>query len=147
MTDTMRVAEITAPGAIRLVERERPHGFGDVVVVRAEVIPLCTEHKDRAKGLRSDAIGHELAGVVVDAADSTRVRVGDRVVAMPGSWCGACEQCRAGESMYCRAPRDLLAETGQTAGLGTIGEAILKPDWLPVPLPDDIDLRLASSMC
>ena len=147
MTDTMRVAEITAPGAISLVERERPHGFGDVVVVRADVIPLCTEHKDRAKGLRSDTIGHELAGVVVDAADSTRVRVGDRVVAMPGSWCGACEQCRAGESMYCRAPRDLLAESGQTAGLGTIGEAILKPDWLLVPVPDDIDLRLASSMC
>jgi threonine dehydrogenase-like Zn-dependent dehydrogenase len=85
--------------------------------------------------------------VVVDAGSSTRVAAGDRVVVMPHYGCGRCALCLAGDYMYCAAPRDVLAETGQSYGTATSAEYLLKPDWLLLPVPDDIPLTHAALAC
>jgi threonine dehydrogenase-like Zn-dependent dehydrogenase len=143
----MRTASITGPGQVGVVERPAPVAAGDLVVVQILVAPMCTEFKQRQSGEVSDALGHEAAGIVVDAGRSTRVAVGDRVVVMPGNACGRCRYCTAGEHIHCPFQRDVLAETGQGYGTATYAEYILKADWLLVPVPDDVSLVHASAAC
>ncbi|WP_382303562.1 zinc-binding dehydrogenase [Herbiconiux sp. UC225_62] len=143
----MKAAAITAPGVVEIVERPEPVAHDDLVVVRILVAPMCTEHKDRKAGNLSDSLGHEAAGVVVDAGRSHRVAVGDRVVVMPQFGCGRCRYCTSGEHIYCPFPRDVLGETGQSYGTATYTEYVLKPDWLLLPVPDGMSLAHAAAAC
>lgn len=108
---------------------------------------MCKEFELYRAGRRTQAMGHEAAGVVADPGDSSRVTAGQRVVVMPQYGCGRCRLCVAGEHIHCQNQRDVLAETGSSDGLSTYGEYLLKPDWLLLPVPDDIDLVHASMAC
>lgn len=143
----MRAVAIRRPGEVVLTERPEPHAGADIVTVRILVAPMCTEFRDRRAGHAADVLGHEAAGVVVDAGRSTRVRAGDRVVVMPQYGCGVCGLCTAGEHIHCPDQRDVLAETGSAYGTATYAEFVLKPDWLLLPIPDDIGFRHAALTC
>jgi len=143
----MKAAATTGPGRVEILDQPEPRAFGDLVVVKILVAPLCTEFKDRRAGHVSDAIGHEAAGVVVDAGSSTRVRTGDRVAVMPQYACGQCWLCQAGDHIYCPNQRDVLAQSGSTYGTATLAQYILKPDWLLIPVPADVSLRHAVMAC
>lgn len=143
----MKIAALTGPGRVEIVDRDEPRAGGDLVVVKILIAPMCTEFKDRRAGTVSDALGHEAAGVVVDAGTSRRVAVGDRVVAMPGNGCGVCWLCTSGEHIYCPNQRDVLAESGSAYGTATYAQYVVKPDWLLLPVPADVSLRHAALTC
>ncbi|MFD2647055.1 zinc-binding dehydrogenase [Devosia albogilva] len=125
-------------------EREEPRAAGDVVKVQVLVAPMCTEWQQWRAGKASNELGHEAVGVVVDAAHSSRLKVGDRVVVMPHAGCGTCPACAAGEHIHCTEQRDLLAETGSTSGIGCYADTLLKPDYLLHKVPDDIETDYAA---
>jgi threonine dehydrogenase-like Zn-dependent dehydrogenase len=108
---------------------------------------MCTEFKSYDRGIVSDRLGHEAAGIVVDAGTSARVREGQRVVVMPQYGCGTCINCTSGEHIYCAFQRDVLRETGSEYGTATFAEYLIKPDWLLLPVPEDVSLRDASMAC
>ena len=139
----MKVAEIRGVRQAGLVDRDEPFAAGDIVKIQTRAIPMCTEWRAWQQGRASDTLGHEAIGVVVDAAESRRVAVGDRVIVMPQAGCGNCASCRAGEHIHCLSPRDLLAETGSTSGIGCYGEFLIKPDYLLMHVPEDISTRHA----
>lgn len=143
----MKAAALTGPGQVEIVEREQPRAHQDLVVVKILIAPMCTEFKDRRAGTVTDALGHEAAGVVVDAGTSRRVAVGDRVVVMPQYGCGVCWLCTSGEHIYCPNQRDVLEESGSAYGTATYAEYVLKPDWLLLPVPADVSLRDAALTC
>jgi L-iditol 2-dehydrogenase len=143
----MRAAAITRVGRVEVHDQPVPTAHRDLVVVKVLASPMCTEFKQRKEGRKSEALGHEAAGVVVDAGTSSRVSVGDRVVVMPNFACGKCALCLAGDHIYCPNQRDVLAETGQTSGKGTYAQYLIKPDWLLVPIPDDISMAHAALAC
>ena len=143
----MRVATITGPRQAALVERPAPAAHDDLVVVKLHVTPMCTEYKLYRDGPAQDSFGHEAAGEVVDVARPGRVKVGDRVVAMPLYACGACALCAAGDYIYCQHARDVRAETGAAGGAATYAEYLLKPDYLLVPIPEDLSYTHASMAC
>ena len=41
-------------------------------------------------------LGHEIAGVIDEAADGSGLAPGDRVAVNPSRWCGRCGPCRGG---------------------------------------------------
>ena len=143
----MRVAQTTDRGSVDLVEQDMPRAVGDLVVVEVLVAPMCTEFKKRQGHVADHALGHEAVGVVVDAGGSRRVSVGDRVAVMPHYGCGRCSLCTSGDYMHCLDQRDVLRETGQRSGTATYAEYLLKPDWLLLPIPDDISLIHAAMAC
>jgi L-iditol 2-dehydrogenase len=145
--DKMIAAAITGPGRVELLEQPVPRAFEDLVVVKILVSPLCTEFKDRRDGGVSNRLGHEAAGVVEDPGRSKRFVAGDRVVVMPQYACGRCWLCQRGDHIYCRNQRDVLAESGSGFGLATMAQYILKPDWLLLPVPDDVALEHAVMAC
>ena len=105
---------------------------------------MCTEWQAWRAGKQSQELGHEGVGVVVDAAQSKTLKVGDRVVVMPHAGCGKCPACLSGEHIHCVEQRDLLAETGSTTGIGCYAEYLLKPDYLLWKAPDDISTAQAA---
>lgn len=143
----MKVAAITGQRRAAVADRAEPEAGGDVVKVRVLVAPACTEWRQYREGELTDTLGHEAAGVVADAAGSTRVREGDRVVVMPQHGCGRCALCLSGDHIHCRDQRDVLAETGSPAGTATYGQFVIKPDWLLLAVPDDVSLAHASLAC
>ena len=143
----MRAAILTGGGRVELADQEMPHPRDDIVLVQILVAPMCTEFKDRRAGNTANHIGHEAVGIVVDSARSRRVRAGDRVVVMPQFACGTCWLCQRGDHIHCSNQRDVLAETGSAHGLGTLAEYVLKPDWLLVPVPDDVSVEHAAMAC
>lgn len=143
----MKAGAITAPGVVEVLDQPVPQARGDLVVVKILVAPMCTEFKQRKAGPAQDVLGHEAAGVVVDAGTSGRLRVGDRVAVMPHYGCGRCRFCTAGDYMYCTDQRDVLAETEQEYGTATYAQYVLKPDWLLAPIPDDISLEHGALAC
>jgi threonine dehydrogenase-like Zn-dependent dehydrogenase len=108
---------------------------------------MCTEYKAFAAGRCGDRLGHEAAGEVVETARPGRVRVGDRVVVMPLYSCGRCPLCVSGDYIYCQNGRDVLRESGSAAGTATYAQLLLKPDWMLLPVPDDLSLEHASMAC
>ncbi len=140
----MQACVIAEGGRLALVERPEPKAGGDVVKVRIEMVPMCTEFKDLRAGRASEVLGHEAVGVVEEAGPFARSEPGQRVVAMPGNACGKCTTCLTGEHIYCRHQRDLLAETGSIYGLASYAQYIIKPDHLLLPIPDDVSFRHAA---
>lgn len=129
-------------------DRADPRASGDIVKVQILVAPMCTEWQGWREGKHACELGHEAVGVVVDPAQSKRLKAGDRVIVMPHAGCGTCPACEAGEHIHCVNQRDLLAETGSTTGIGCYAEYLLKPDYLLHPVPDDIETdHAAMAIC
>jgi threonine dehydrogenase-like Zn-dependent dehydrogenase len=79
-------------------------------------------------------IGHEFMGTVVAAGDTAGFRVGQRVVAGAGQWCGACPACSGGRTNLC--------ERYFTYGLSTHGgmaERVTVPAAMCAGVPDGCD--------
>jgi len=75
-------------------------------------------------------LGHEFAGTVVALGKGvTRVKVGDRVTAMPAAGCGRCTVCAAGYPLACREMRGMIGGFGQLLRIAEAG-AVLLPQTL-----------------
>jgi L-iditol 2-dehydrogenase len=143
----VKSARITGPRACEVVDVADPRAGGDFAVVRILVAPMCTEYKAYRDGKPSQMLGHEAAGEVVEVARAGRVRVGDRVVVMPQYPCGRCALCLSGDYIHCEHTPDPLAATGNTTGRATYAELMIKPDWLLLPIPDDVSMEHGAMAC
>jgi L-iditol 2-dehydrogenase len=108
---------------------------------------MCTEYKLFQAGQVTHYLGHEAAGEVVEVAQASLVKVGDRVVAMPLYACGTCALCLAGDYIHCQQGVNYQAFHGSLAGSATMAEYLLKPDWLLVPIPEDVSYDHAALAC
>ncbi len=143
--DTMQRAAITGVQQTQLLNTPIPEPKEDWVLVKVHAVPLCTEYKNWLKG--NEYQGHEAAGEVVEVAQPGRVKVGDRVVVMPGAPCGKCALCIAGEYIHCQNWYDHHEFTGLPHEGDTHVQYLLKQDWLLVPIPDGISYEQASLAC
>ena len=117
------------------------------VVVKVHAIPMCTEWKAFVAGHKSNSLGHEAAGEVVEVAQPGRVKVGDRVAVMPTYPCGKCPLCVSGSFIHCQSGPNFKEFTGQSHGFATMAQYLLKPDWLLPKIPDDISYEHGSMAC
>ncbi len=124
-----------------------PRAKENWALVKVHVAPLCTEYKAFAAGVNHPAFGHEAAGEVVELAQAGRVKVGDRVVAMPLSSCGSCSLCLQGDYIHCQDTIDFSAYHGSDSGLGSMAQYLLKQDWLLLPIPPEISYEHAAMAC
>jgi len=143
----MKVVAITGERKCALVEKSDPKAADDFCVVKIHSAPMCTEYKAYKDGIRTDRLGHEAAGEVVETAQPGRVKPGDRVVVMPHYPCGKCSLCLAGEYIHCRSHVDPLPICGCEAGTSTYAEYCLKTDWLLLPIPAGVDYDHAAMAC
>ncbi len=143
----MKCVRITGSREADVVEVATPHAAENFAVVRILSAPMCTEYKAYQSGTRSDALGHEAAGEVVEVAQPGKVSVGDRVVVMPQCPCGTCPLCLSGDYIHCEHCVDPLAVTGNTTGRATYAEYTIKQDWLLIPIPDRVPIDHGAMAC
>lgn len=134
----MKKVAVVGKRRVGLVEAPIPSPSDEMVVVKVNVAPMCSEYKTYLSGKETDCLGHEAVGEVVEASSVSRVHVGDRVVAMPLNGCGECRYCLAGDYIHC------LNNTMQDA---TMAQYVLKPSFILRRVPDDIPDELASLAC
>ncbi|NSW52647.1 MAG: zinc-binding dehydrogenase [Anaerolineae bacterium] len=142
---TMKRAVITGQKQTMLIDTGIPTPKENWVLVKVHAVPLCTEYKSWLSG--HEYHGHEAAGEVVQVAQPGKVKVGDRVVVMPGAPCGKCPYCISGEYIHCQHFYDIEDFTGVAYGGDTHVQYLIKQDWLLVPIPDGISYESASLAC
>ena len=143
----MKAVAITGEQQCELVDRPDPTIRANYVKVKIHSTPMCTEFHGYREGRLTDQLGHEAAGEVVEVAQPGRVKVGDRVVVMPGSGCGKCSLCLSGEQIHCEQPIKAAEVCGTTTGRSTYAQYCIQQDWLLVPIPDDLSYDHASMAC
>jgi L-iditol 2-dehydrogenase len=143
----MQQAAIVGERQAAIIETQTPRAQENWVVVKIHTAPMCAEYKNFLAGRPSTHNGHEAAGEVVEVAQPGRVKVGDRVVVMPQYPCGKCALCLAGDYIFCQHTVDFAQFTGTRDGSATMAQYLLKPDWLLVPIPDEISYDHASLAC
>jgi len=143
--ETMKRAVITGVKQAGLQDAPIPEPKEDWVLVKVQAVPLCTEYKGWLSG--HEYSGHEAAGEVVRVAQPGKVKVGDRVVVMPGAPCGKCSYCISGEYIHCEHMYDTAEFSGVNHGGDTHVQFLIKQDWLLVPIPEGISYELASLAC
>ncbi|WP_084960756.1 zinc-dependent alcohol dehydrogenase [Thermoactinospora rubra] len=148
----MKTVRITGPRRCELAEKPDPVIRRDYVLLKVEVAPMCNEYlayRDQVylERNRPDSLGHEMAGVVVDAPEGASVRPGDRVVALCGYPCGRCELCRRGYYSHCARTEDPLEVCKSESGECGFAQYAVKPHWLCVKVPDGMPLEHAAMAC
>ncbi len=139
----MKKAAIFGERQAGLIEVPTPHAREDWALVEVQCIPMCTEYKMFVAGHRSEFLGHEAVGRVVEVAQPGRVGVGDRVVVQPLMACGRCALCIAGDYIHCQNAMDVKTFTGSPEGSATYAQYVLKPSWLLSPIPDEVSFEMA----
>ena len=133
----MKVAAILGEGKAGLADRPDPTPEGEFVLLKVELVPICTEYKGYKAGRVHDNLGHEAVGEVVEVAQPGQVKVGDRVVVQCGKGCGRCALCHAGDQIHCLDGHD--PESSQP----TFAQYLLQKDWLCSPIPDGVSYKHA----
>jgi L-iditol 2-dehydrogenase len=143
----MKKAVIQGERRAALIDADTPEPRVNWVVVKVHVAPMCAEYKQYIGGGIHEHLGHEAAGEVVAVAQPGRVKVGDRVVAMPLSGCGTCALCVSGNYIHCEQAPSYASVAGTPEGQGTMSQYILKQDWLLPRIPDGVSYEHAALAC
>lgn len=138
----MKIAAITGPRLAALVNSDDLKAQDGYALVKVHAAPMCAEYKGFLSGERSQSLGHEAAGEVVEVSrgSSSRVQPGQRVVVMPLYPCGRCEHCLGGRFIFCLHQQDV-------PGKATYAQFLLKADWLLPSIPDGVSYEHASMAC
>jgi threonine dehydrogenase-like Zn-dependent dehydrogenase len=139
----MKKAVILGERQAALVDVPEPKAKEDWAVVKVHATPMCTEYKGFVGGHKSEFLGHEAIGEVVEVAQPCKVKVGDRVVVQPQYPCGKCRLCIAGDYIHCQDCYDFAAFTGSREGSATYAQYVLKPSWLLSPIPNGVSYERA----
>lgn len=143
----MKVAAILGERQAGLVDVPDPTPKEDWVVVKIHASPMCTEYHAFEHGSKTDGMGHEAAGEVVDIAQPGKVEIGDRVVVMPQYPCGKCVLCTDGDYIHCENNYNFEEFMGSRHGSATMAQYIVKPSWLLPKIPDNVSYEHASLAC
>jgi L-iditol 2-dehydrogenase len=139
----MKQAMVTGLRGASVTEVPEPIPKENWVKVKVLAAPLNTDTGDGGEEEEFGGRNHAAAGEVVEVAQPCRVRPGDRVVVQPGLACGRCEWCLSGHFIHCSNGVDFEAFTGSASGGVALAHYLLKPDWLLLPIPEDIPYELA----
>src|SRR6266404_5751901 len=150
MQGTYKAVEVSAPGVLRVVERQVSEPGAGQVRLRVEACGIC--HTDAATvmgiypGLTLPRIpGHEVVGRV-DALGSgvSRWKIGQRVgVGLIAGEDGVCESCRRGDSVNCQNP----VVSGVTVD-GGYAEVMIAESRAIAAIPDELSsVHAAPLLC
>src|SRR5687767_5095556 len=138
----MRAVVLRKPYDLAVSEVARPEPARDEVLVRVTNSGICGTDLKIYTGAMPAAypviMGHEMTGEVLDGADDSRIRRGDRVLVDPVLFCGACVDCRAGRTNLCANGAVIGREVD-----GGFAEFVVAPRTHVYPLPLSIESRTA----
>jgi 2-desacetyl-2-hydroxyethyl bacteriochlorophyllide A dehydrogenase len=138
----MKAVVLRKPYDLAVSEVARPEPARDEVLVRVTNSGICGTDLKIYTGAMPAAypviMGHEMTGEVLDGADDSRIRRGDRVLVDPVLFCGTCFDCRAGRTNLCPNGAVIGREVN-----GGFADFVVAPRTHVYTLPASIDSRTA----
>lgn len=148
MTETMRAAILKDVAHFEVEQVPKPRITGpDEVLIKVLVCGICGTDVIVSglmaygpKDLHGEILGHELVGEIVEiGSDVTGLRVGQRVVVNPNSYCCKCSACRAGYRNHC----ENMKLMGLTVD-GGFAEYVKTKEFLAFPISEQVPLNHAA---
>jgi len=142
----MKTVHMLGDRKVEVVDVPEPEPRDDLVVVKIMSSVLCGSEAPAyhlPTGMPGDGgSGHEAAGVVWRTDRPLLVKEGDRVSIFPTYTenCHRCPACLSGEWLLCHNPMPRRS----TAGWGTHSQFMLVPEYLCLPLPDDLSFDIGA---
>lgn len=133
---TMVVPVFAGEERIELAERAVPEPGAGEVLLRVAANAMCGTDRLQYRFGSPVTPGHEVAGTVVAAGETTTTPIGTRGVVFLMGYCGRCRSCRAGHTNQCL---DKHGDIGFERD-GGYGRYAAVPERQLHPVPDDIDL-------
>lgn len=110
--ETMKAARLKDYDVFEIFEAQKPViSAHDDVLIRVLVCSICgtdasfsgkPDQPSEYGDMRGRILGHEIVGEVCETGDGvTSLKVGDRVVLNPNSYCDTCSSCRGGYRNHC----------------------------------------------
>lgn len=122
----MKALVCRAPGCTDVEDWPEPKIDAGQVLIKVAAAGLCGTDRHITDGSyqagRPLVLGHEVAGVVQEAAGSVHVSIGDRVAIDPNLPCDRCDACHGGRPHLCR----------HLTAVGVTRDGGLAP-WVAVP--------------
>lgn len=144
LPERMPVAVYRRRGLVEVEHREVVAPQDGQVVVEVSFCGVCGSDLhliDEGWGRPGDVLGHEWSGVVVAVGDRvTGLAPGDAVLGGPGTRCGRCEACRAGQPSQC-ADQEPMTGGGFDGAFAT---HVTRDAVSVLAVPDGLDLRTAA---
>ncbi len=136
----------SGPGNVELLEVQEPAVGADSVKIEVKYAGICGTdlhiYHDSYKSNPPVILGHEFSGIVVEAGERvTRLKVGDRVTALPSTavTCGSCEHCRTGNYMFCTERKSLGSGVN-----GAFTKYVAAREDMVYRIPDHLSLEEAA---
>ena len=148
MTGTYRAVEVSAPGQLRVVERQVPEPGAGQVRIRVEACGICHTDAYTVTGFYPGLIlprvpGHEVVGRIEGLGPGvSRWKIGQRVgVGLIAGEDGVCEPCRRGDAVNCQNP----VVSGVTAD-GGYAEVMIAEARGIASIPDELSSTEAAPL-
>lgn len=139
----MRALTVNAPGELVLETRNAPVRGPEDILIRPIMVGICGTDLDIIDGTIDPEfvrypliLGHEWSGVVIEAPDYSRAKVGDRVVVEGIVPCGQCPACVGGDTNRC----EIYDEFGFIRD-GAMAELLVAPDRLVHRLAPEVSME------
>jgi len=141
----MKAIRFKEPWKVDCVEIEKPTpGLGEALI-KVKMAGICGSDIGAFRGSNGlvsypRIIGHEIAGEILEIPDDNKngLKVGDRVVVDPYSYCGHCYPCSIGRTNCCTELKVLGVHVD-----GGMTEYFCHPADMLTRLPDEIPWELA----
>jgi L-iditol 2-dehydrogenase len=136
----VKFAVLTKPYRFEIEDRPVPKLMDRDVLITVKKVGICGSEITAYRGIHPYRIppvilGHEMVGCVsIIGKEVKKVRVGDRVVVKPHTFCGQCPDCLNGDQNFCKEKKVL----GSREWPGGFGEFIVSPEYLVHHVPDSI---------
>jgi propanol-preferring alcohol dehydrogenase len=150
MKNTYKAVEVSAPGVLRLVERQVSEPRAGQVRIRVEACGICHTDAATITGVYPGLIlprvpGHEVVGRIEALGSGvSKWKIGQRVgVGLIAGEDGVCEQCRRGDTVNCENP----VVSGVTAD-GGYAEVMIAEARAIASVPDELtSVEAAPLLC
>ncbi len=150
MASTMRAAVLADFGRLELKGIPVPQPGPGEVLVRIRSCGFCATDYKAIKGIRRNVTfpfipGHEPSGIVEKTGEGvSRFRKGDDVIVQPSGYCGLCDDCRSGNTHYCRDAFTTGGDGPEDVWPGAFAEYMLTRESCLFDKPDSVSFDAAA---
>ncbi len=152
MGETMKALVYQGPGVLELEERSIPMPKEGEVQIKINTVSICGSDLG-AYRFASDrfapplVLGHEFSGDITMVGENVKdLKVGQKVTVNPMVLCNDCFFCRRGEGNLCGNRKSMGTAIGGTQTDGAMREYVTVPDWMVVPVGDNVSYEAAAML-
>jgi len=145
-SDLMKQAVLMGPHNMQVEMAPVPAPASGEILLKVHRLGICgsdTHFYEHDTGVVEYPLiqGHEMSGEVADANGSAKLKNGDKVIVIPSTFCGVCDDCKAGHTQWCK--------DNKIAGVfspGMAREYVSFPERMVLKVPEDMSYDVAAAI-